>query len=95
MWNIRRIWERMKTGEFNKTFQKFWEYFIPIVENVKWEVEKETENGKLVRVSSPNARVHIQTSKKGNKFEISGKLKGYIKMNYNPNPAERNLKGKK
>ena len=83
--------ERMKTGEFNKLFRSFG-IFIPIVENVKWEVEKETENGKLIRVSSPNARVHIQTSKKGNKFEISGKLKGYIKMNYNPNPAERNLK---
>ena len=85
--------ERMKTGEFNKLFRSFG-IFIPIVENVKWEVEKETENGKLIRVSSPNARVHIQTSKKGNKFEISGKLKGYIKMNYNPNPAERNLKVK-
>lgn len=83
--------ERMKTGEFNKLFRSFG-IFIPIVENVKWEVEKETENGKLIRVSSPNARVHIQTSKKGSKFEISGKLKGYIKMNYNPNPAERNLK---
>ena len=85
--------ERMKTGEFNKLFRSFG-IFIPIVENVKWEVEKETEKGKLIRVSSPNARVHIQTSKKGNKFEISGKLKGYIKMNYNPNPAERNLKVK-
>ena len=83
--------ERMKTGEFNKLFRSFG-IFIPIVENVKWEVEKETENGKLIRVSSPNARVHIQTSKKGSKFEISGKLKGNIKMNYNPNPAERNLK---
>ena len=83
--------ERMKTGEFNKLFRSFG-IFIPIVENVKWEVEKETEKGKLIRVSSPNARVHIQTSKKGSKFEISGKLKGYIKMNYNPNPAERNLK---
>ena len=83
--------ERMKTGEFNKLFRSFG-IFIPIVENVKWEVEKETENGKLIRVSSPNARVHIQTSKKGSKFEISGKLKGYIKMNYNPNLAERNLK---
>lgn len=83
--------ERMKTGEFNKLFRSFG-IFIPIVENVKWEVEKETENGKLIRVSSPNARVHIQTLKKGSKFEISGKLKGYIKMNYNPNPAERNLK---
>ena len=83
--------ERMKTGEFNKLFRSFG-IFIPIIENVKWEVEKETEKGKLIRVSSPNARVHIQTSKKGSKFEISGKLKGYIKMNYNPNPAERNLK---
>ena len=85
--------ERMKTGEFNKLFRTFG-IFIPIVENIKWEVEKETENGKLVRVSSPNARVHIQTSKKGNKFEISGKLKGYIKMDRSPNSADKNSEEK-
>ena len=85
--------ERMKTGEFNKLFRTFG-IFIPIVENIKWEVEKETEEGKVIKASSAHSRVYIRTVKKGNSFEISGKLKGYIKMDRSPNPADKNSEGK-
>ena len=85
--------ERMKTGEFNKLFRTFG-IFIPIVENIKWEVEKETEEGKVIKASSAHSRVYIRTVKKGNSFEISGKLKGYIKMDLSPNPADKNSEGK-
>ena len=52
--------ERMKTGEFNKLFRTFG-IFIPIVENIKWEVEKETEEGKVIKASSAHSRVYIRT----------------------------------
>ena len=55
--------ERMKTGEFNKLFRTFG-IFIPIVENIKWEVEKETEEGKVIKASSAHSRVYIRTVKK-------------------------------
>ena len=86
--------KKVETGELNKLFRSFG-IFIPIVENMKWEVEKETSDEKIVKASSAHARVYIKTVKKGNKFEILGKLKGYIKMDHSPNPADKDLVEKK
>ena len=66
--------------------------FIPTVENIKWEIEKKTDSGKIIKIFSPNARIVISTINHEDRIEIiEEKIKVYKKMKKNPtnNPDDK------
>ena len=81
----------IRNGELNKFLRKNG-VVIPTVENIKWEIEKKTDSGKIIKIFSPNARIVISTINHEDRIEIiEEKIKVYKKMKKNPtnNPDDK------